>query len=151
MSEPSSPGAGTLKDGVHFLPVRVYWEDTDAGGIVYHANYLKYMERGRSDMLRLLGVDQMVMMEGENRLTFAVRSAHIDYLRSARLDDALVVKTTPTKLGGASIQVVQEVLRDGDCLVRGELKIAIVNEQGRAVRLPRPLHATLSSLNQAPD
>ena len=85
-----TPTAGTLSDGVHVLPLRVYWEDTDAWGIVYYANYLKFIERGRSDMLRLAGIDQW-RMKGEDGVNFVVRRCEIDYHLPAQLDDQIEV------------------------------------------------------------
>src|SRR5262245_54477757 len=92
-------------------PVRIYWEDTDAGGIVYYANYLKFMERARTEFLRHFGVDQS-RLATESGLMFAIVSVNIDYLRSAKLDDRLIVTCQPQVLSGASFAFTQEIFRE---------------------------------------
>ena len=141
-----SPGAGSLKDGVHTLPLRVYWEDTDAAGIVYCANYLKFVERGRSDMLRLAGIDQW-RMKREEGVNFVVRRCEIDYLNPARLDDALEIETFVALVRGASMDMRQTVRRDGDDLVVVLVKVACLDVAGRPIRLP---HEIKSALTAAP-
>lgn len=132
------PHSGLIKDGEHILPIRVYYEDTDAGGIVYHANYLKYMERGRSDMLRLLGVDQGVMLEFNQPgdVQFVLRRAEVDYLGSAKLDDELTVHSRVIKMSGASFVIGQEVRRNGELLNKGLMKIGVLGHNGRPIRIP---------------
>jgi acyl-CoA thioester hydrolase len=100
--------------GTEFLwPIRVYYEDTDAGGVVYHSNYLKFLERARSEWLRALGYEQDRLMSDE-KVVFAVRSVAIDYLRPARFNDELTVRTKVGKLGAASIEFGQRIERAGD-------------------------------------
>ena len=130
-------------------PVRVYWEDTDAGGVVYYANYLKFFERARTEWLRALGVEQQRTAERQG-LLFVVSSAQLRYLASARLDDALLVSATPQRIGGASIDLLQEVRR-GDpeqsaafaelpLLTTLQVRVACVSAEGmRPARLPQQL------------
>lgn len=120
----------------HVLPVRVYWEDTDAGGIVYYANYLRYAERARSELLRILGVASQRALADETGLVFAVRRVEADYLASARLDDMLDVVTQVISVHGAAVDMEQMVRRDGRDLVCMKVQIVCVNGQGRATRLP---------------
>src|SRR5829696_6803540 len=101
------PLSGTLQDAIHLLPVRVYYEDTDFSGVVYHASYLRFLERGRTDFLRLAGVDQSTLhAEGEG-LIFAVRRMTIDFLKPARMDEVLVIETRTEEVRGASLVIAQ--------------------------------------------
>ncbi|KAJ54108.1 thioesterase [Actibacterium mucosum KCTC 23349] len=118
----------------HQLPVRVYYEDTDLAGIVYYANYLKFIERGRSEWVRALGVDQAALQR--QGLVFAVRRVAADYLSSARYDDLLDVRTELLKVGGASLMVRQGVWRGDTQLFRADVTVAMVNENGRPARIP---------------
>ena len=122
------------------FPVRVYYEDTDAGGVVYHANYLRYAERARTEFLRARGVEQREMREAED-FAFVVRRCTVDYRAPAVLDDALEVITRITGIRGAALEAVQEVVRQGesDPLVVMDLVIAGVNGRGRPVRLPQKI------------
>lgn len=118
------------------MPVRVYYEDTDASGIVYHANYLKFIERGRTDVLRCAGLDHRRMMDADDMTAFAVRQMAIRFHSPARLDDALEVRTRFVELRGARIRAEQDVWRDGDRLFEAEVEIAVLDRQGRARRIP---------------
>lgn len=123
---------------MHSLAVRVYYEDTDLAGIVYYANYLKFIERGRSEWLRALGIDQ-VRLKTESSHVFAVRRIEADYLRPARFDDLLSVETTLELITAARIVVDQTVRRDGDPLFTALVTLACLDAQGRPVRLPKGL------------
>ncbi len=101
----------------HVFPLRVYYEDTDSGGVVYYANYLKFAERARTELLRRYGIDHGALMERDG-IVFAVRSCDIEYLKPARLDDMLEVHSGNLRLGGASLRMDQTVMRGGDILVR---------------------------------
>ena len=128
----------------HLFPVRVYYEDTDFSGAVYHANYLRFMERGRTELLRSLGVHQgqsLGASQGE-AFGFVVRRMEIDFLKPARMDDELIVETTPMKVGGASIDLNQRVLRDGEVLVTAQVRVGCV-VGGRAGRLPAEVRRKL--------
>lgn len=124
------------------FPVRVYFEDTDSGGIVYYANYLRYAERGRTEMLRDLGFECSRLMATDG-VALAVRRCNSEYLHPARLDDALEVATRITRVGGASVGVVQTVTRGGEALVTLDIKLASVKLDGRPARLPVGLRAAL--------
>jgi acyl-CoA thioester hydrolase len=119
----------------HIFPVRVYYEDTDAAGIVYYANYLKFAERARSELLRTRGLGNRALQEGEG-IAFAVRRLAIEYLAPAYLDDLLEVRSRITSVRGASIEAEQDVLRDGRDLARLTLTLACVARNGRPARLP---------------
>ena len=122
----------------HSFPVTVYYEDTDMGGIVYHANYLKFIERARSDWVRGRGVDQNALRDGG--VVFTVRRISADFLGPARLDDQLVVTTEPQAVGGARIKLAQDVSRGGTVLFRASVELAVLDTaRGRPVRLPEAL------------
>ena len=130
---------------IHSIPVRVYYEDTDLAGVVYYANYLRFIERGRSDALRDLGIDQTAMKR-DRELVFVVRSLNIDYLAPARFDDMLEVRTRVTRLKGASAEMGQEVWRGGERLIRAAVTIACMDTSGRPQRLPADVRAALGQL-----
>lgn len=127
---------------IHRHPVRVYIEDTDSGGIVYYANYLRFAERGRTEMLRAVGISHADMIEKEH-LFLAVRRCEVDYLLPAKLDDALVVESRVMKITGASLILAQRICRDGVELVSFVVTIACVNAAGRATRLPDMMRRAL--------
>lgn len=133
----------TMPPDAHALPVRVYYEDTDFSGFVYHASYLRFMERGRTELLRGLAGDQSDLHREADGLVFVVRRMSLDYLKPARMDDALTVLTATRELRGASMHLDQEVRRGGETLVRADVVVACVRE-GRAVRLPEALRRTLT-------
>ena len=118
----------------HVFPIRVYYEDTDMGGIVYHANYLKYAERARSDWVRGLGVDQRALKEAG--LAFAVRRIECDYLGPARLDDLLEVRSTTEQVTAARLVMQQRVFRGDDLLFSARVTIVCITDAGRPGRLP---------------
>src|ERR1700751_2654521 len=118
----TAPGLdGEIREGRHQMAVRVYYEDTDFTGIVYHANYLRFMERGRSNYLRLIGADQRSLFEAAELeapgFAFVVRSIAIEFLKPARMDDVLLVTTEPQEVKGASMTLRQKVIREADMLV----------------------------------
>lgn len=136
---------GRIEDRVHYMPLRVYYEDTDASGIVYYANYLKFIERARTDMLRLIGVAHSDLMRASG-LAFTVRRCHIDYRMPARLDDEIEVLTRILAVRGASLDAEQNVRRDTDNLVSTNLQIACIDSGGRARRLPKEIRTALLQL-----
>lgn len=143
------PESGALHGNVHWLPLRVYYEDTDVGGIVYYANYLKFMERGRSDMLRLAGIDQTLLLAGEDMeegLMFAVRRACVDYLKPARFDDEIIVRTRLDKMTGATLTMSQEIWRGDDLLVTASVMAAVLSRGGRPRRLPSKIRHILTAI-----
>lgn len=120
-------------------PVRVYFEDTDSGGVVYYANYLKFLERARTEWLRALGFAQRELAAHEG-VIFVVRSLAIEYLRPSRIDDSLQVTVEPVKVGAGQIFVAQEVRREADVLVSAEVRLACVNAATlRPVRIPQAI------------
>ena len=126
------------------IPVRIYWEDTDAGGIVYHASYLRFMERARSEWLRALGVDQRMMRDRE-RLQFAVVDMQIRWQRAARFDDLLLVTAELTRTRGASFEFLQRVLRGGELLVSATVRAAAIDADTlKPRRLPPDLAQLLA-------
>lgn len=134
-------------DGVHVYPVRVFYEDTDAGGIVYHANYLRFMERARTSLLRLAGWKQSVIA-ADMGVAFAVRKMTIDFVAPAKLDDTLEVLTKIIDIRGASFAAAQWIMRDDRKLVGAEIQVAAVTA-GRAARLPAAMRQTLEKMTTA--
>ena len=130
---------------VHVFPVRVYYEDTDAAGIVYYANYLKFAERARTEMLRGLGIESSVMMARDG-LAFAVRHCSMDFKKPAKLDDDLSVETRIINIGGASLVADQRVKLGQAELVVMELKLACVSLDGRPARLPEDIKSRLENM-----
>lgn len=129
------PYDGAWVDGTHHFALRVYFEDTDTAGIVYYANYLKYMERARSDMLRQAGIDQRAALEGGEGV-YVVAEAHIKYRSSARLDDDLIVLSRVVEVRAASCIIHQRVMRGGELLADATITAAFLRD-GRPVRQPR--------------
>lgn len=130
--------SGAFDGPVHVFPVRVYFEDTDAGGIVYHANYLKFAERARSELLRLIGLDHTGLMRGDEAFFFAVRRIAMEFRRPARLDDVLEISTSIVHVGGASMDLAQTIRRGGDGqeLVRLTVGVACMAIGGGPTRMP---------------
>ena len=139
---------GAISDGLHRMQVRVYYEDTDFSGIVYHANYLRFMERGRTNYLRLLGADQRALFaEAESEapgFAFVVRSMTLEFLKPSRMDDLLEIVTRPIDVKGASIVLGQEVRRGDDLLLEARVKVAFVSG-GRAKAIPKALRIAMKA------
>jgi acyl-CoA thioester hydrolase len=126
------------------IAARVYYEDTDAGGVVYYANYLKYLERGRTEFLRALGFEQR-QLAGETGLAFAVRSLTAEYLKPARLDDELRIETTVEEVGRAQVTFAQSIRRGEETLLTARVRVACIDlAKGRPAPLPKPIHAKLT-------
>ena len=134
-----APTAGQFEGRVHHLPVRIYYEDTDFTGLVYHANYLRYFERGRSDCLRLAGVHHSVLLEQPEPLGFAVNRIVLDFLKPARIDDALVVKSAFETFKGPRLFIAQRIERAGEILVTAEVQVCCISLTGRPRRPPNVL------------
>lgn len=130
----------------HRQRVRVYFEDTDAAGIVYYANYLKFAERARTDWLRELGISHAEMIRRDG-LTLVVRRCTIDYLKPAHLDDELTIETELVKLGGASIELVQRIARSGEVLAEMKVVVVCVGRDGKPARVPEKLRGVLPRIN----
>ena len=143
MISPPPPG-GILVGARHLYAVRVYYEDTDLSGITYHANYLRWFERARSDLLRLLGIDQRAAIEtGEG--AYALSEVNLRYLRPARLDDDVVIETRCTELGAASCRMHQTARRGSDDLCEAHLRVGFITLDGRPRRQPAPWRAAFQT------
>lgn len=130
------------------INVRVYYEDTDAAGIVYYANYFRFLERGRTEFLRSLGHDQHAMMQ--EGIAFAVRSVGAEFLRSAKLDDRLTVDTAIAALGRAQVTFAQRILRDHELLLDAKIRVVCIDPaRGKPIPMPRPIHDQLAALTKA--
>lgn len=140
------PDIAGRRDGpLHVLPVRVYYEDTDAGGVVYHSNYLKYCERARSDCLRLLGIHQRQFED----MGFVVRRMVCDFLKPARLDDLVMVETRFLAMAGARLELSQKVVLGNNTLFEAAVTVALIDARGRPKRLPPGMAAALNSLSES--
>lgn len=129
--------AGRIEGETHVLPIRVYFEDTDCAGVVYHANFLKFCERARSDFIRLLGIEHQGLAnpaQGEPAV-FVVHRVEIDYLKPGRLDDVLEVVTSCAEIGNASLKLAQDVRRDGTLIARALVSVVLVSRSGKPQRL----------------
>ena len=137
---------GEIRDGRHVMSVRVYYEDTDFSGLVYHASYLRFMERGRTNYLRLLGADQRALFQETEKeapgFAFVVRSMQIEFLKAARMDDVLEVITMPHEVRGASVTLNQRVVRGEEVLIAAHVQVAFVSG-GRARRIPKALRSAM--------
>jgi acyl-CoA thioester hydrolase len=136
--------AETMPAETHVFPCRVYYEDTDAAGVVYYANYLKYAERARSELLREMGTDSSTLLR-QHGVVFAVKDCAVAYHEPARLDDALQVRTRILKIGGASFSAEQRVERSGQLLVGMTVRVACLDARGRPARLPQALRSAFAS------
>jgi acyl-CoA thioester hydrolase len=139
------PTSGHLAGGVHVLPLRIYYEDTDAAGIVYYANWLRFLERGRTELLRLLGQEHSAL-SAERGVHWVVRRCTIDYLKPARLDETIDIVTGCGKLRGASLDMIQRARRGEEILVHAELVVACMSDNGRPVRLPPHVRTALAQV-----
>ena len=139
---------GELRDGRHTMPVRVFYEDTDFSGVVYHASYLRFMERGRTNYLRLVGADHRALFEQTEKeapgFAFVVRSMTIDWLRPAKMDDVLAIVTRPEEVKGASITLKQQCFRGDELLCGASVRVAFISG-GRAKPIPKPLRIAMKA------
>ncbi len=139
-----APTAGRFEGREHLLPVRVYYEDTDFTGLVYHANYLRYFERGRSDFLRVAAIGHAELLDREDPLAFVVVRMAVEFKKGARIDDALLVRTTYDAVQGARLLITQRIERNGDLICSADVEAACIDLQGRPRRPPRALAEGLS-------
>ena len=128
----------------HEFTCKVYYEDTDLAGVVYYANYLKFIERARTEALREAGVDQRALLQ-EAGVVFVVRRVEIDYIAPARFQDELVVRTSTERVSGARALLLQEVCRGADILARAHVQVAAMGRDGRPARMPAPARAALEA------
>lgn len=127
--------SGSFAEGCHIITQRVYYEHTDSGGVVYHGTYLRFVDRARTELLRVLGIENSEL-QSKHGIVIAVRSCCLDFVKPARLDDLLTVCTSPRRLGGATLDLQQIVRRDGEDLARVEIRLACMTLGGRAARIP---------------
>lgn len=135
--------SGWWENGQHVLPLRVYYADTDAGGVVYHSRFLDFAERGRTEMIRSLEID---WPPAPGELSYVVRACELDYKHSARLDDLLLIRSKVVSLGGASFRIGQEVCRGEVTLVKIAITLVCVRELGHPIRMPERLRERMSAL-----
>ena len=150
MSAGPDPSSGWLEGREHCLPVRIYYEDTDFTGVVYHANYLRYFERGRSDFFRLAGISHSEFLALPEPTAFSVIRIELDFKRAARIDDALLVRTTYDSVTGARLNVSQWITRGGDLIARAQVTAVCIDLKGRAIRPPKVMIERLSPLFATP-
>ncbi len=143
-----NPLDGEIRNGKHHQAVRVYYEDTDFSGIVYHASYLRFMERGRTNYLRLIGADHRALFEQAAQeapgFSFVVRHMGIDFKKPAYMDDVLDIVTTPEEVKGASVMLNQKVMRGDELIVEAHVQVAFVSG-GRAKPIPKPLRVAMAA------
>ncbi len=142
----TDPSAGWLVGREHQLPVRIYYEDTDFTGVVYHANYLRYFERGRSDFFRLVGVSHSALLERPDPAAFTITRITVDFKRAARIDDALLVRTTYDAAKGPRLFISQRITRGEELIATAAVEAACIDLAGRARRPPPGLAEALSPL-----
>jgi acyl-CoA thioester hydrolase len=148
MSEQPHPPGGLIDGSRHLFAVRAYYEDTDLSGIVYHANYLRWFERARSDLLRVLGIDQRSAVEaGEG--AYAVADLHIRYVRPARLDDTVVIETRCVELGAASVKIRQRATRDDELIAEQIARVGFIDPAGRPRRQPAEWRAAFAQFSES--
>ena len=144
-------GLGTFEGKTHILPISVYYEDTDLSGVVYHANYLRYMERGRTEFFRLAGISKMAGLDQDEPTAWTLRSVQVDYHRPARLDDVINVRSVLTSLSGARMKALQRITCGDTLLVVGRIEACITTLTGKPRRLPQNLLQTLAPFLVADD
>ncbi len=140
------PTAGAFEGNEHVLPVRVYYEDTDFTGVVYHASYLRFLERGRTDFLRCLGIHHQALWQAEDAVGFAIRKLALEYLKPARIDDALQIRTRPRGAKGVRLLLTQSVARGAETLVTAEVEAVCIGRDGRPKRPPEGMQERLKPL-----
>lgn len=136
-------GLGSFQGKTHILPISIYYEDTDLSGVVYHANYLRYMERGRTEFFRLAGVSR-ARLEDEEPTAWTIRRIGVEYFRPARLDDQIAVHSVLTEVSGARLKALQRIRCGERLLVEGRIEACITTLTGKPRRLPRSVYDTLA-------
>ena len=146
MTDAPQPFAGRIVGREHQLPVRIYYEDTDFTGVVYHANYLRYFERGRSDFFRLVGVSHSALLERDTPSAFTVTKLEIEFRRAARIDDALLVRTTYDAVKGPRLFISQRITRGEELIATAQVEAACIDLKGRARKPPPGMAEALAPL-----
>jgi acyl-CoA thioester hydrolase len=149
MNAGMTPSEGRFHGKTFVFPIRVYYEDTDFSGVVYHASYLRFMERGRSEFLRVAGIGHSGLFAGQQPLVWAVRRMSIDFVRSARVEEALLVHTSIRAVAGARMHLEQGVMRDGEKLVNALVEVCVMTLDGRPRRVPDAIRGILESYLQS--
>jgi acyl-CoA thioester hydrolase len=145
MLDAPEPAAGRFDGQAFVFPIRVYYEDTDFSGVVYHASYLRFMERGRSEFLRAAGAPHQEMLAAVPPLFWAVRRMAIDFAKPARVDEALTVRTQALELAGARLRLAQVIRRATDMLVKADVEVCVITFDGRPRRVPEPIRGKLQA------
>jgi acyl-CoA thioester hydrolase len=146
----TAPSAGWLEGREHVLPVRIYYEDTDFTGMVYHANYLRYFERGRSDFFRLVGISHTKLLQLAEPTAFTLVRIELDYRRAARVDDALLVRTTYDAVKGARLMVSQRIVRGEELIAQARVEAVCISLEGRAKKPPKEMVELLKPYFETP-
>ena len=146
----AAPSAGRIVGREHQLPVRVYYEDTDFTGVVYHANYLRYFERGRSDFFRLVGISHTAFLNLPEPTAFSIIRIELDFKRAARIDDALLVRTTYDAVKGPRLMISQRITRGDELIAEARVQAVCIDLKGRAKKPPREMMTLLSPLFETP-
>lgn len=146
----TDPSAGWIEGREHQLPVRIYYEDTDFTGMVYHANYLRYFERGRSDFFRIAGISHTALLNLTEPTAFTLVRIELDFKRAARVDDALLVRTTYDEVKGARLMVSQRITRGDELIAQARLEAVCIDMSGRAKRPPKEMVELLRPYFQTP-
>jgi acyl-CoA thioester hydrolase len=137
---------GRFEGKTHILPLRIYYEDTDLSGVVYHANYLRYMERGRSEYFRSAGIARLAMLEADEPTAWTLRKVALEYFKPARVDDLLEVHTICTGLTGARMEADQRIYSKGTLLTHGKVEACIITLSGNPRRIPEEMRKILGPL-----
>ena len=143
MTEAANPSSGRFEGREHVLAVRVYYEDTDFTGVVYHANYVRYFERGRSDFLRLAGISHTALLERADPAAFVITRMDINFRQAAKIDDALLVRTTYDTVRGPRLYISQRILRGEALIAEAAVEAACISLDGRPRKPPSGLVETL--------
>jgi acyl-CoA thioester hydrolase len=141
----AAPTSGAFEGREHVLPVRVYYEDTDFTGVVYHAGYLRFFERGRTEFLRAIGVEHAALLESPERCAFALTRIAVEFRKAARVDDALEVRTKYHSVRGVRIGAAQRIVRDGALIAEADVEVVCIRPDGRPRRPPRELTERMAS------
>ncbi len=147
----SPTSEGTAGGKIHRFPVRVYYEDTDFSGFVYHASYLRFMERGRSEFLRICGIGHQMLLQLREPLFWTVRSISIKFIRPAGIEDALTVHTRVAEIGGARMFLEQWIERDGEELTRADVEVCVISGAGRPRRIPETVRERMAIYPRSAD
>jgi acyl-CoA thioester hydrolase len=141
------PPTGSVQNGKHHFAVRIFYQDTDVSGVVYHAHYLNFMERARTEFLRCVGIEMRGFMEAQDKAYFAVRDVQISYLKPAFLDDIIHIETIVHELNAASVIMRQQLSRAGEAICTAELRVAVLGADGRPRRWPAPWRKIMQDLS----